>query len=182
MNKTRTILHGHSMGGCLAAHYAIKSPQNIEGVIFNSAALKVNAKISLLKRQAAMLLGNAFPFLKVGYLKHPHHMSQIPEEVARYKADKLLYHGKIDSGTGKTLILANSYVGENMEKMTVPFIALQGERDELVDPDGAKQLHSRANSLDKKLVTYPYSKHDLLHDIDHQDVYSQIQNWLTLRL
>ena len=127
------------------------------------------------------MLGSGFAFLKVGYLKHPQHMSQIPEEIANYEADQLLYHGRIDSGTGKALILANAYVGENLELITTPFLALQGERDELVDPEGAKQLHTRARSPDKSLVIYPNSKHDLLHDVDRESVYEQIHNWIQTR-
>jgi acylglycerol lipase len=169
------------MGGCLAAHYGLLRPQDIDGIVFNSAALMVSKSISSIRKFACRVLGNYTPDLKVGYLKFSHNMTSVAEEIEIYENDKLIHHGKVDAGTGLGLLKANEEFEGKMELFEVPFLALQGTSDELVDPDGPKRLHSLAPVTDKTLKVFEGAKHDLLHERIKKEVTETITDWLLVR-
>lgn len=179
--QERLFLCGHSMGGCLAFHFALLHPDRLHGVIFNSAALTINPKISALKRLIAKNLGSLWPSLPVSYLKNAMMMSQLPAEQRAYDEDTLLYHGKIDAGSGKALMLANHWVNLNMAQMTTPFLALQGDEDVLVNPQGPELLMEKAPVADKTLQRFQGMRHDLLHEPVKMAVIASIVEWLTQR-
>ncbi|ARU59167.1 MAG: lysophospholipase [Pseudomonadales bacterium] len=179
LNITEPVwLNGHSMGGCLAFHLALQYPERVKGVIFNSAALTINPAIQLWKRMLSRLLGRHFPHLKLATLKQAWMMSQCPIERERYCSDPLIYHGKIEAGTGLELMNANGYVADNMANFRHCFLALQGAKDALVNPEGPERLHRIAGVEGAELCIYPEARHDLLHDLESPAVMRKMLEWM----
>ena len=176
-----TVLIGHSMGGCLAFHAGIVYADKLAGVVFNSAALTINPAIPRFKRLLAKLLGRIAPHLPIAHLKQGWMMSSMSEEIQAYEQDDLLYHGKIEAGTGLELMHSNDWVSQNMQKFELPFLALQGTDDVLVNPEGPELLMQRCPQEDKALKVFNQARHDLLHDRSAQSVQNTILNWLEKR-
>ncbi len=175
------VLCGHSMGGTLAFHYSIKNPLRIESVIFNSAALTINPRIPLIKRLIAKALGAWLPHIKVAQLKTAEMMTSLPSEISAFNNDNLLYHGRIEAATGRTLMNANQWVTKNFHVYPVPFLALQGDNDDLVNPAGPQLLMDKSPVLEKQLQLYKGSRHDLFHDFSAEQVIGDINKWLESR-
>jgi alpha-beta hydrolase superfamily lysophospholipase len=171
------FLCGHSMGGTLAAHYAIRFPEELAGVIFSSAALAVNRSIPWLKRAAAWSLGGLAPRVSVGLLKHPHHMAGSAAAQAQYERDPLIHHGPIDAGTGRCLLLANRWLERHRRALRSPFLALQGDADELVCPRGPHAL-ARAAPGPGSVMTFAGRRHDLLLELGAQALSALMLAWL----
>lgn len=175
------FLIGHSMGGCLAFHYAVEHPRQLAGVVFNSAALGVSPKIPSWKKWLTRALGTALPYTKLVNLKAAWMMTSLPGEQAAYDADTLLYHGKLELGTGLALMRANQWCSAHREEFTLPMLALQGREDELVDPVAAERLYEAQDHPASTLKLYD-ARHDLLHDYVAEDVTAQIVEWLERRV
>ena len=69
-----------------------------------------------------------------------------------------------------------------MRAFKVPFIALQGTADELVNPDGPQKLYANAPVTDKTLKIFEGVKHDLLHEQVKKEVIEAITEWLLVRV
>jgi alpha-beta hydrolase superfamily lysophospholipase len=80
--------------------YAIRYPEQLSGVVFNSGALAVNRAFPWFKRAAARVLGRVVPTLGVGALQHARHMARGDAAQARYLDDPSIHHGGINAGTG----------------------------------------------------------------------------------
>jgi len=178
----RPFLCGQSMGGCLAAHYALQHPERIAGVVFLSAALGVNPAVSRGRRMLAAALGRVAPRLPVGRLKQPEMMSSLPEEQARYAADRLVHHGSIDAGTGLSLLRAAAEVRRQADGFAVPFLALQGTEDCLVDPGAAEALGRRATCRDVRVDYIPGGRHELFIDRARDEVSGRMAEWIGARV
>ncbi len=176
--QTPPILCGHSMGGCLAFHFAVRYPSLVQGVIFNSAALTVNPTIPRWKRALSLLLGGLAPHLKLAYLKHDWMMSSLAEERYRYNKDALIYHGRIEAGSGRQLLLANQWVTQHMHALKTPFLALQSDQDVLVNPLGPRLLLQQTSHPLNSLVKLNQGRHDLLHDVSRDRALAVILEWL----
>lgn len=175
------FLCGHSMGGCVAFHFSLQHPERLRGVIFNSAALTVNPKIPAWKRYVARHLGRILPHAPVSHLKYADMMSQLAHEQQHYAQDTSIYHGKIDAGTGLALMEANDNVERHMTLLTLPFLALQGSDDVLVNPAGPELLMKYAAASDKTLHRFAGMRHELLHEPVKHEVLTIMLNWLDQR-
>jgi alpha-beta hydrolase superfamily lysophospholipase len=175
------FLCGHSMGGCLAAHYALRHPAQLAGVIFNSAALGVSPRVSRLRRELSLRLGAVLPSLPLGQLKRPEHMARSAAAQDAYRADPLVHHGAIDAGTGRALSLALHWLAQNAQHFRHPFLALQGGADELVAPEAVHALR-RAAPHDASVVMYPEARHDLQLELGVPVLADAIYAWLSARV
>jgi alpha-beta hydrolase superfamily lysophospholipase len=63
-------------------------------------------------------------------------------------------------------------------------LVLQGEKDKLVVPAGAKMIVDKASSNDKQYKEYPDALHHLLVELDDvkTDVQKTIFDWIARRL
>lgn len=174
-------LHGHSMGGCVAGQLALRYPQEVAGLLLNSAALDIHPRVSRLRRRLAPLLAQLRPSLPVGRLKTAALMSSLDGEQARYRADRLIHHGPIDAGTAAALMQANRWLGRRFGQLRCPLLVLQGGADELVDPAGAERLYREARAASKELVVFAQARHDLLHEPVKTAVIEALQRWLDAR-
>lgn len=174
-DRTPLFVHGYSMGGCIAATLLATTPALADGVVFHGAALARSPHISRRKVVAARLLGSVAPRLPVGRLTHGALMTRDPERAAAYDRDPLVHHGAIDAGTGKALLRANLAVDGMLERIVTPFLAVQGGRDELVDPDGARALLARAGAEDKQLRVFDDARHDLFLEEERDEVIEAIR-------
>lgn len=179
-NEARTarpVLWGHSMGGAVAAHVALRFPERVGGVVFDSGALAVNRRIPWWKRLASRALGAALPTLSVGRLKEAAHMTASPEGQQRYLDDALIWHGSIDAGTGRSLLLANEWIERNRDQMRVPFVALMGTEDPLVSLEGPRRLR-QASSVPAEVIELDGLRHDLLSELGPEGLARLVEPWL----
>jgi acylglycerol lipase len=69
-------------------------------------------------------------------------------------------------------------VTAEVEKITLPFITIQGGADKLVDPGGAQMLYDRAGSKDKTLNVYPGLFHEVHNEPDCNTMFKDMETWL----
>lgn len=175
------FLSGYGVGGCVAAHYLAKHQNEIDGVIFNASALVVSKDISRFKIMMAWLIGGIIPKLPLAGLP-PNQISSEFQEQRAYDEDEHVYHGRMNAGTGKELLMANLTVSKFLPKITTPLLVLQGADDKLVSPEGGTAVYSLAQSQDKELQMYPNALHDLFHEKQKYDVFARLRNWLDARI
>lgn len=175
------FLAGYGVGGCVAAHYLAKHQHDIDGVIFNASALVVSKEISRFKIMMAWLIGGVIPKLPLAGLP-PNQISSEIQEQRAYDEDPHVYHGKMNAGTGKELLLANLTISKFLPRITTPLLVLQGSADKLVSPEGGTAVYTLAQSIDKELEMYQDALHDLFHERQKYDVFARVRNWLDARI
>ena len=106
------------------------------------------------------------------------------EVVEMLRKDKLRYHGGTKARLGWVLLQSCEIAQNNLSNLTLPLLVLQGEKDKLVVPAGAKMITDNASSTDKEYKEYPDAMHQLLVELEDvkSDVHSKIIEWITNRL
>ena len=76
--------------------------------------------------------------------------------------------------------------GERFErefgKITLPVFILHGTDDKATRPDGSEQFFNETGSTDKTLKLYEGYYHDLLADLGKEQVFEDIDAWISERL
>jgi alpha-beta hydrolase superfamily lysophospholipase len=102
--------------------------------------------------------------------------------VNEYINDPLVYQGKTTARLSVELLKAIMRVNDEVNKIVVPFIVLQGSEDRLVSPQGAQMLYERAGSEDKAIRIYEGLYHEVFNEPEREEVLEDVLTWLNARL
>jgi len=174
------FLMGHSMGGLIVTYYVLTQKPALAGVILSSPAIKL-APVSPLLVAIGRVIAQIMPGLPMVPLDTGL-LSRDPLIIQANRDDPLVYHGNIPAATGLAMIKAVAYVQRNMEAFQLPLLIIQGTADQLVDPEGSKQLYACAKSSDKTLKLYEGFYHEVLNEPEKEEVMAEIIEWLDQRI
>ncbi|MHA7128142.1 alpha/beta hydrolase [Algoriphagus namhaensis] len=175
------FLFGHSMGGGLVAAYVLKYRPEAKGVILSSAAIKEAEGTSPLLIAGAKWISKLFPKMKVLKLD-PSRISRIPEEVQKYLQDERVYSKPVPARTGYELLKMTTYIQEHAGEFQLPVLLIHGTEDLLTNPKGSQILAEKAASSDKTLRLFEGGYHELLNDLDQEEVLDVICKWIQDRI
>lgn len=174
------FLLGHSLGGLITTYYLLDHQADFKGAVISAPSLAIGASITPLTITMGKILSVIAP--KVGVLAlDPHGVSSDPEVVAAYINDPLVAHGKTPARLAAETLKAMLRVTAEVEKISLPFITLQGSADTLVDPRGAKMLYDRASSKDKTIKIYEGYYHEVFNEPGRAVVLKDVETWLEAR-
>ena len=177
---TRIVL-GHSMGGGIAFAYGVQFPDEYDLMVLSGPAIAAHTGVSRAKALLGKAVGSILPDLPIESIDADL-VSRDPVVVADYKADPLVYRGKIPAGIGKALLL----VGETMPKrapgITAPLLVVHGEDDQLVAAEGSRRLVECVGSKDCELKVYPELYHEVFNEPERDRVLDDVTSWILARL
>jgi len=171
------FLLGHSMGGLIASYYLLDDQASFRGAVISAPAVKVSDSTS----QATMIMGKILSALapKMGLLAlDANSISRDPKVVEAYVNDPLVFHGRTPARLAAELLKAMLRVTAEVDKISLPFIVVQGSEDKLVDPGGAQMLYDRASSADKTIRIYDGLYHEVFNEPERAHVLKDVETWL----
>ena len=175
------IVLGHSMGGGIAFAYGVQYPGEYDLMVLSGPAIAAHTGVSKAKAILGKAVGSILPDLPIEQISADA-VSRDPKVVADYKADPLVYRGKIPAGIGKALLV----VGETMERkapgITAPLLVVHGEDDQLVSAAGSRRLVECIGSKDVELKVYPELYHEVFNEPERDQVLDDVTHWIQARL
>ena len=175
-----TVLLGHSMGGLIAAVYALHHASELRGLVLSAPAVTspgVAAPVVALGR----LLARLTP--ELGVMRLPlERISRDPGVVAAYLADPLVHPRRVRARLGAEMLRAMDEVTAGLPRLTLPLLAMQGGADALVDPSAAAYVHARVASVDRTLRVYPGLYHEIFNEPEHDEVIDEMVAWVRARI
>ena len=175
------FLLGHSMGGTIAALYAItRKPDFLAGMVLSAPAVKLGDDISPLLIKVSGILSRLTPHLKTITLSAAS-ISHDAEVLVRYNEDPLNYRGGIPARTGAELNGAVQRIQADMDTIILPVLIVHGSQDKLADINGSRALYQRIRSTDKTFKTYEGYYHEVMNEIGKEVVLNDIVDWMDTR-
>ncbi|KXU87946.1 hydrolase [Paraburkholderia monticola] len=178
------FLMGHSMGGAVAALYAIErldaSGRRLSGLILSSPALAPGRDVPkwmLALSQVISRLYPGFPAMKID----PALLSRVQPVVNANRNDPLVHHDAIPARTGAELLLAMARIERGRAGLRMPLLVFHGTADKLTEPDGSREFGKHAGSPDKTLTLHEGSYHETMNDLDRDRVIEALVEWIEKR-
>ncbi len=175
------FMMGQSMGGLIAATYALDHPDALAGLILSGPAIKVSDSVPPFTIKIGKILSSILPGTRIMRLAEDK-LSHDPAVLAARENDQLVYHGKITARIGAEMLSAMENLQTNAGQLTLPLLIMQGGADEIVDPPGAQMLLDLAGSPDKTLNMYDGMYHEVYNEVEKDKVLNDLEQWLTARL
>jgi acylglycerol lipase len=174
------LLYGHSLGGILVLHYALKRKPQIKGVVSTSPGLHTALENQPAKLMAAKVLGGLIPGVSVPSGLDASAISRNREIVDIYNNDPL-NHDKVSLGFGKVMLGVTKWTLEHAAEFSLPLLLMHGKADTIAFP--ASSIEFAAALKDKAtLFLWDDAFHELHHEPQKAEVFKTILIWMDARL
>ncbi len=178
---TPRILLGHSMGGLIAATHLITHQSHYAAAALSGPAILPAAPPSRLMIWVSRLLSRIAP--RLGVLKLDiDGVSRDPAVVAAYRADPLVYSGKMSARLAAEMFDAMIALRAGADRITLPLALFHGEQDRLTAPAGSLYLFDHVQSGDKQIKFYPGLFHEIFNEPEQAAVLGDVGEWISKQL
>lgn len=181
------FLMGHSMGGALAALFAIEQrerlahpSQSVAGLILSSPALMPGHHVPRWMIAASRIVSRVwprYPAMKIDAAL----LARDPAVVAANRLDPLVHHGYVPARTGAALLAAMARIEAGRASLTLPVLVFHGSEDKLTEPDGSRAFAEHVGAPDRTLTIYEGSYHETLNDFGREGVIGMLIEWIVKR-
>lgn len=176
------FVYGHSMGGLVAAHIAVKdaAQPRLAGVVLSSAALALPPSASGGARAVVGTLSRLVPDLP---LEAVDDLQIVRDSAARSELarDPAIQRDKVPARTIAAILDGVIDLQPLMPTIATPLLILHGGADRVTLPEGSRMLAQRAGGTDKKLVVFDSALHSLLHEPEGPAVLGEIVAFIESR-
>ncbi|MFI8287841.1 alpha/beta fold hydrolase [Streptomyces sp. NPDC085614] len=172
------LLIGHSLGGLVTAGSALADPAAVRGVVLLAPslppALPRPARIAL-NVCARLLPAVPAPLKKAP----PADLTRLPDQVRKTALDPLIHDGRVPLKVAATALHVAADIWQRAPlDWTVPCFIVHGTADTSTDPAQSRRLAGLLPVTDKTLHMVVGGRHELLHDLDGDDVLARVLTWL----
>jgi len=174
------FLLGNSMGGLIAADYAVHHGDQLAGLVLLAPAVgEIGVPAFLLR--LSRLFSRVWPTFSMKSGIQRSRLTRDPAAIARLDADPLV-HSLGTARLGSEMLDAIARVKQEAPILRLPVLLLQGEADHVTSPDSSREFFANLGAEDKTLKTYPGAYHNLVIDLVKDDVMRDIEGWITQQL
>jgi alpha-beta hydrolase superfamily lysophospholipase len=175
------IVLGHSMGGAIVFAYGTEHPADYDLMVLSGPAVAAQAAVSPMLAAVGKAVGAVLPGVPVQELDATA-VSRDPEVVAAYRADPLVYQGKVPAGVARALLLVGDTMPQRASGFTKPLLVVHGAEDRLIPASGSERLVECVASADVHLKTYPELYHEVFNEPERDRVLDDVVAWIEARL
>jgi acylglycerol lipase len=177
------VMIGHSMGGLIAARYALRYQSDLAALVLSGAALLPGAVNPLLVKLSG-LIARIAPRLPVAPppVEGLTILSRDPAIIEAFTSDALCYKGKMRARIGYEILQAMGNTLSRARELQVPVLIMHGADDKYTNPQGSVQLHDGASSPDKTLKLWPDCRHEIFNELEKTIIIAYMLDWLDARV
>lgn len=172
-SESPCVLFGHSLGGLIAVRYIETRQPSLAGLVTTGAGLKATIAPPKPVFELLRLANRLYDRLPLPGLIDPNYLSRDPEVAERFTKDPLVTRG-LTTQLGLAASLEMPVAIEQATRISCPTLVLHGGADRVVDKSASEALYAQLQVTNKRLRIYPGAYHELLNDINRDEVIGDI--------
>jgi alpha-beta hydrolase superfamily lysophospholipase len=174
------FLLGHSLGGLVAALYAIDRQRDLAGLVLSAPFFASADRAPAALLAVAPLVSAIAPTLAMAPFDSSG-ISRDPAVVRAYTSDPLVYTGRVRARFGHEFLTAAASVLPRASQLALPLLVMQGDADRIASVAAAEAIFRAAASPDKRIRHYPGLYHEIFNEPERDQVTADLLAWLDAR-
>ncbi len=170
------FLYGHSLGGLLVLHYALRRRPALTGVVAAGPPFHTALREHRARMLAVRTFGALLPSVTLRSGLDATLISRDPKVVAAYQADPLV-HSWASLGFARDMTDAADEDLADADRFSLPLLILHGGADRLNYPSGSRLFAKRVPG-DCTLRIYDGLYHEIHNEPERQRIFADLLSWL----
>lgn len=166
---------GHSLGGVVVLSAVLSDSLLTPRFVVSNPALRIRMAVPGWKLSLGRVTSQLVPRFAMSNGLDVTLLSRDPDVVKEYGDDPLV-HDRITSRLFSEWMAACDEIVARAPELRTPFLALLGEEDGIIDPEGTRELTRRAGAP-HRLVAFPGRFHEPFNDLDADEVFEALAAW-----
>lgn len=182
---TKTFICAHSLGGLITLTRLLDPaygyPYPVRGLIFSSPCIRPHTIMSPISIPLLEKLDKVSPKLHLPMIYKGKDLTRDPERANDFDTDTLIPK-YMSVRMAKAVIDASNKIIGMSYYLRIPSLFLIAGSDKIVDSASTLLF---AHGIDKgtvKIIQYPQHYHELWNEIDRQDIFQTMKNWVDKEL
>ncbi len=173
------VVFGHSMGGVIAAKYAMTYPDDISMLVLSSAGFAPAFKVPAWKTGIASFFSSRISSLTFPNGLNTADISHDEDAIAAYNNDPLV-HNKVTARWIVEFIRAGQECMSNAVSIKKPLLVFHGKEDHISDCKASEQFFNSASSAVKKLFIFDKLYHETMNETpaEREKVINEVTGWI----
>jgi len=173
------IVYGHSMGGVIAAKYAMTYPDDLSMLVLSSAAFAPAFEVPAWKSGLASFFSSRISSLTIPNGLASADISHDADVVAAYENDPLV-HNKITARLIVEFMRAGQECLKNAGSIKKSLLVFHGKEDHIADYKASEQFFNAASSAVKKIFLYDKLYHETINETasEREKVLNDVTGWI----
>jgi alpha-beta hydrolase superfamily lysophospholipase len=170
------FLLGHSLGGVIILDYVLRFPNAVQGVITMAPPLG-RIGISPIQLTLGRTLSQVMPRFTLNTSFARSRASREQNILAALAQDRYM-HSRGSARLATEFLDTVAWVQSHANDLQLPILILHGQADQVALPEGSRIFFDKITFPDKERYEYSQSCHALHHDLNHQEILADIEDWL----
>lgn len=173
------ILYGHSMGGVIAAKYAMTYPEDISMLSLSSPAFALAVNVPGWKKSLAEFFSSRMGSLALSNGISAEDLSHDTDIVSAYENDPLV-HNKVSARWFVEFTKTGQECLDNASSIKKPLILFHSKNDFIADCNAAEKFYNSVSSASKKIFIYDGLFHEMINEKieDREMVLKDVTGWI----
>jgi alpha-beta hydrolase superfamily lysophospholipase len=169
------VLFGHSLGGLVAIHCALRTQRSLTGLALSSPYLATAQKVPAVKLIPGRVLSRLVPTISMPAGVRGADCTRTREIAEAYEDDPMNFKtANVRWFTESTR--AQNEAQERASEITVPVFCMQGAADKITQPAATEHFMARVGSADKEYVSLADQYHEILNEPDRATTIDKFAN------
>jgi alpha-beta hydrolase superfamily lysophospholipase len=161
-------LLGHSLGGIIVTRLVQRGGHELSALVLSGPAIGGNPAFE------GLLAMDPLPDVPID----PAILSRDPEVGEQYASDPLVYHGPLTRPTLEAIFAAVDAIRIGPTLGALPTLWIHGEEDALAPLEATREAIERIRGDQLEEQVYPGARHEILNEINREDVLDEVAGFL----
>jgi lysophospholipase len=158
-------LFGHSLGGLVSIHTALRAQDRLAGLALASPYLGLAMAVPAMKLLAGRALSRFFPAISLAAGLEGSDCTHSAEIAAAYDRDPMNFK-KANVRWFTETVIAQERAIDEAPKLSLPIFCLQAGDDKVALPAATERFMERVGSVDRQYLRLPGLYHEILNEPD----------------
>lgn len=176
------FIFAHSMGSLIGLAFVLRQPVDLHGIALSGVAIHGERDLPAWLTSTLLLAARFIPKVRLSPRGPASVLTRDEDKLREWREDPLVEKRMWRIGTSAAMLRMARFVCASVQAIKLPLLAMHGGADKLTPSSGARFLVEHAASADATLKIYPELRHELVNEIERDQIIATIRDWLIKRV